>query len=321
MSVPTLRAVSQPDPRQDVFARLGVSPSLRAIIERSALEKERTGDWVSLDTLAHEAAARGQPVSAADEVFRLPGLLGHAASGEKIALTALGLVASGSAPRLSVQLARLAALCAQRRYEHKESAEISRQILVEEYSFGTDEAAEACDLVQLIPGLTAGGQTGDDWRLTIFRGALDYLRVEDVDGLLRVLEAEADRRVEAGREAAARSAILYERTDTAPSPPSPAQELVFLSWGRRRQPSSGDGTPRHPSPKAAIGRGLPFDDEHRPRRRPAPQDARRGSPQVQRPRRRAHGRSGGAPLGSMGDRDGVGARSTDHPNLHRRQTG
>ena len=213
-----------------MFSQLGVSASLQAIIERSAQEKEETGDWVNFDTLAHEAANRGQPVGIADEVFRLPGLLGHAASGEKISLTALGLVASGAAPRLSAQMARLAGICARRKYELKENADIGRQLLIDEYDFAADEAAEACELVQLVPGLTAGGQLGEDWKLTIFRGALDYLSVQSAADLLGVLEREAERRTAAAREAATRSAFLYEPT-VAAAPASDERDLVFLSWG------------------------------------------------------------------------------------------
>ena len=43
-------------PDGDLLSRLGLSSSLRTIVEREAAQFEATGDWVDFDTLADEAA-------------------------------------------------------------------------------------------------------------------------------------------------------------------------------------------------------------------------------------------------------------------------
>ena len=49
------------------------------------------------------------------------------------------------------------------------------------------------ELVQRIPGLTSGGNMGDDWWFTLWRGALDYRKIQSVEDLRVHFEQEVSR--------------------------------------------------------------------------------------------------------------------------------
>ncbi|MCW3036081.1 MAG: peptidase caspase catalytic subunit p20, partial [Actinobacteria bacterium] len=169
-----------------------LSEALRAIIARSAREFEDTGDWATLDTLAYEAA-EGVPFDL-NAVFHLPSVYGRIWSQEKISLTALGLAVAGTAEKSLDLMARLARICADRKLQLRGSANISRAVLVDDYGFDAETAKKAAALVGMIPGVTAGGQEGDDWNLALHRGALDYRGVANAGDLQRLLaEQAADR--------------------------------------------------------------------------------------------------------------------------------
>jgi len=179
--------MTDPMPAQDFLSELGVSPSVRSIVERSAREFEETGEWVSFDTLAYEAADEDSCFNL-NEVFRLPASIGGAWSTERVNLTALGLVLAGTAPKMVTLLVDLAKISADRKRRQRDDAKIGQQILVTEYDFPEGQARRAENLIQLLPGVTGGGHLGDDWELSIFRGALSYRKVQDADDLKKVLE-------------------------------------------------------------------------------------------------------------------------------------
>jgi len=176
-------------PGSDFFTQLGVSESLRAIIARSAKEFESTGDWVTFDTLAYEAAEQGISANL-NEIFALPSAIGGAWADEKVSLTGLGLLVAGTAPNTAQTLARLAGICAERKLRLRNDALIGRAILASEYGFTDEEAIRARDLIQMIPGVLGGGNLGDDWSLSVYRTALDYRDVETVDDLRALLETK-----------------------------------------------------------------------------------------------------------------------------------
>lgn len=180
---------------QDFLAQLGVTETLRAVMVRTAREFDEQGRWVSFDTLAYEAA-EANATSGINEVHKLPGVLGGAWSGETVSLTALGLLLVASTSHTAQTLARLAELCAQRKMQLRDSAKVGQQILVSEHGFREADARRSVELVQLVPGLTGGGNLGDGWLLDINRQALDYRNVRTPTDLLQVLKrrAEADRK-------------------------------------------------------------------------------------------------------------------------------
>lgn len=211
-------------------SKFGVSESLWAIIARSAREFDETGDWVSFDTLAYEAADQDAPFDL-NEVFKVPAVLGGVWTGEKVCLTALGLFVAGTAPLTVETMTRLVEICAERKLRLKHDAKISRDILVAEYGFDAQAATQAVDLVQLVPGLSGGGALGEEWNLSIFRGALQYRSVHSVDDLRAVLERQAEERIVAHERALAAaprfaSPAMPTGTDHAPhqSPEETAAE-------------------------------------------------------------------------------------------------
>lgn len=175
------------EPAQDFLSELGVPPSVRSMVERSAREFEETGEWVSFDTLAYEAADEDSGFNLND-VFRLPPSIGGAWSTERVNLTALGLVLAGTAPKIVTLLVDLAQISAERKRQQRNDAKIGQQILLTEYHFSEEQARRAENLIQLLPGVTGGGHLGDDWELSILRGALSYRNVQDADDLKKVLE-------------------------------------------------------------------------------------------------------------------------------------
>ena len=63
----------------EFVASLGLSETLQAILVQTAREFEKTGDWVTFDTLAYEAAEQGAPFDLT-EVYKLPSFLGGTSS-------------------------------------------------------------------------------------------------------------------------------------------------------------------------------------------------------------------------------------------------
>lgn len=205
-----------PDPAASLLDQLDVSPTLRRVLARAGGEFERSGEWVTFDDLAYEAAERDQP-SPLNELMMLPRALGGAWSGETVMLTGVGLLASGTAPNTSHLLASLAGICARRKLQLRDEATISRLLLVTEYGFSEDEAARSYDLVHLLPGVAGGGQGGNDWSLMIHRGALDYRTVHDVPTLTAVLVAKAQEQLRLTAQRTASAAALWT-TEQSPSP-------------------------------------------------------------------------------------------------------
>ncbi len=132
--------MSEPDDSSDFLDRLGVNPTLRAIVARSAEEYERTGDWATFDTLAYDSAERDVPYNL-NEVFRLPSVIGGVWTAEKVQLTGLGVVLSGSAPRTAETMVRLAEICAERKQRLRDDAKIGQEVLTTEYGFSEDGRA------------------------------------------------------------------------------------------------------------------------------------------------------------------------------------
>ena len=186
--------MSQPDNSGDFLDRLGVSPTLRAIVERSAEEYERTGDWATFDSLAYDSAERDVPYNL-NEVFRLPSAIGGVWTAEKVQLTGLGVLLAGSAPRTAEMMVRLVEICAARKRRLRDDAKIGQQILTAEYGFLGSDARKAQSTIELLPGVSGSGSLGDDWSLSIFRGALDYRDVRTVDDLRQILEDQAIERM------------------------------------------------------------------------------------------------------------------------------
>jgi len=218
-------------PDGDLFSRLGLSPSLRTIVERSAAQFEATGDWVDFDTLADEAAERDDASFDLNDAFKLPSVLGGAWTQEKISLTGLGLLVAGSAPKCAALMTRLALICAARRRLLKSEAQVSGRILISDYGFTPNDAKLAETLITMIPGLTAGGgSNNDDWWKIVFRGALNYRKVQSSEDLRAILEEDAERRLEAYRQSAARGPSLFSPFEHIGSTASPPP-ILFLSWG------------------------------------------------------------------------------------------
>ena len=182
------------EPAQDFLSELGVSRSVRSIVERTAREYEETGEWVSFDTLAYEAADKDSAFDF-NELFRLPSSIGGSWAAERVNLTALGLVLAGTAPTTVNLLVDLAKISAERKLKQRDDAKIGQQILVAEYHFREERARRAENLIQLLPDVTGGGHLGDDWELSIFRGALSYRNVHGADDLREVLEGMARERL------------------------------------------------------------------------------------------------------------------------------
>lgn len=234
------------DKPEDFLSQLGVGSALRALIRRTAKEFEDTGEWVSFDTLAYEEADG----AAFDlkEVFKLPSVIGGAWTTERVNLTGLGLLLAGTAPKTTHLLTRLAGICGRRKQQLKDDAKISRQILVEEYGFSDIDARRAGDLVNMLPGISGGGSTGDDWWFSIFRGALDYRHVETAADLLSILQEEAETRLHQYEKAIAAAPAFSPGGMFAPvwsTPSGPAGEsesptpddpsAVFVVHGRDSQ--------------------------------------------------------------------------------------
>jgi hypothetical protein len=189
-----LEAVSRVLSGDAVLDELGVTPAQKTIIVRSAQEYDSKGIWISFDTLAYEAAERNEKWDQWAP-HTLPRFLGGAWDGEAVTLTALGLLAAGSAPRTAEKLTQLARICAKRKLDLRDDAKIGRDLLVAEYGWSLDDATKAGQLFGMLPGLTGGGAGGDAWNMAIHRGALEYRNVEAPADLLDVLMgfAEQDR--------------------------------------------------------------------------------------------------------------------------------
>ncbi|HZT97410.1 MAG TPA: nucleotide-binding protein [Chloroflexota bacterium] len=236
--------MTPPLPAEEFLRQLGVTENLRRIMARSAREFEESGDWVTFDILAYESATSEEPYDI-DEVFRLSNVLGGAWSGEKVNLTGLGLVLAGTAPRATSQMVRLARICGERKLQLRDEAQISAAILVQDYSFDPLDARRAEQLVQMLPGLTSGGQLGENWSLSIFRTALDYRHVETVEDLRAILQGQAEDRLRFLQAATASRPLLGDVWrpgfgDGEPAQQEPEREQpepadrnrVFVAYGR-----------------------------------------------------------------------------------------
>ena len=233
---------SQPD----FVTRLGLTEPLWIVIRRTAAEFEQTGDWVTFDTLAYEAAEQDRTWDLTD-IYRIPNVLGGAWSEEKVSLTSLGLLVSGAAPRTCERLARLARICGERKLAFKDDAKIGKTILVSDYGLNDSEAIAAQHLLGMIPGVSGGGQLGDDWSLTIHRSALTYRHVKTADDLRDLLERQAQERLSAHQQALAAAPAFLPgglfggasavTDDLAPSDDSESVDdtSVFVVSGRDRE--------------------------------------------------------------------------------------
>lgn len=197
--------------KSDFLSRLGVSDNLRLIIQRSAREYDETGEFVSFDTLAYERADTGIQYES-NEVFSMPQVLGGVWTTERVDLTGLGLVEAGTAPRTTQMMATLAGICGQRKLTLRDEAKISRRVLVSEYGFSEEDAIRSCELVQKLPGVSGGGNLGEDWSLSVFRTALEYRQVQSVDDLRCILEGFAEERMGLQRQT---METFQQRTDPA----------------------------------------------------------------------------------------------------------
>jgi hypothetical protein len=198
--------------QSEYLDELGLSTGLRNVLARSARQYENNGTWVDLNALAYEAA-EANDTSDPNEVFRLPQELGHLGNQEELALTGLGLLASEAAPQTSGTLAQLARICADRKLRHRDSATLSAEILVNDYGYNPILAARCDELMQMVPGVSAGGSLGENWSLTIFRGALQYRNVNNANDLFEILKRQADERrgaMQRSLEAASLSGIISE---------------------------------------------------------------------------------------------------------------
>lgn len=231
----------------DFLDELGVSDNLRRIVERSAAEFEATGDWVSFDALAYEAATDQGPYELS-EIFRLPAAIGGAWSTEKVNLTGLGLMVSGTAPESCYLMTALVKICVARKLRDRDGARIGKTILETEYNFDMEEGQRALALIQLVPGISSGGRLGDDWELTIFRTAItDYLHVNSVDQLHTVLVNQAQERMRIHQQALAVAPAFAEEgifrnvfaesedRDAPPLIEPDDASAVFIVHGRDRE--------------------------------------------------------------------------------------
>ena len=231
----------------DFLTRLGVSETLRAILNRSAAEFERSDKWVSFDDLAYEAVEQGAPFDLT-EIFKLPSILGGVWSGETVSLTGLGLLMSTTAPRTTALMASLAQICAERKMRLRDEATIGRDVLVNEYAFGEDDAIRAGDAIRMIPGLSGSGGLGEHWDLSIHRTALEFLDVHSVDDLRHKLVAQAEDQIRQHRQAMATAPAFFQPIDLPqvvagpagpegegglPEPDDPS--AVFVVHGRDRE--------------------------------------------------------------------------------------
>jgi hypothetical protein len=168
----------------EFLVRLKVSKNLQSIIARTAEEFEKHGDWATLATLTHDAVKR-DAVDEVNEVFRMPRVLGGVQNYEKVELTGFGLMLAGTAPNTSQSMARLAEICAQRKFDLQNEATIGTEILTTEYGFSVDAARRAYVVLRKIPGMVGTSSGSDDhWDAEIHHGALSYLKVHDAQGLL-----------------------------------------------------------------------------------------------------------------------------------------
>jgi hypothetical protein len=234
---------AQEDEGRPLSDRLGLTPGQKAIIAQSAEEFEETGNWATFDSIAYKAAEKNHP-SSLNEVFSLPSILGGAWSAEQVTLTALGLVAAGTAPRSVETMARLARICADRKLQLRDRATVGKEVLIEEYGFEEPGARRAERLVSMLPGVSGGGALGDDWSLSIHRGAFAYKEVDGAEDLARTLESLAEeqlslhRRALAAAPAFAPGGIFHdERAEfVKPRPedtvPAPDPTAVFVVHGR-----------------------------------------------------------------------------------------
>lgn len=152
-------------------ANLGIREGVKALLARTAREFEKTGDWVTSDTLAYEAAEQNGPLDP-NEAFKIPSILGRVWSEEKVSLTGLGLLIAGTAERTAEMMANLAEICGVRKLEPRDKAKIGRNMLASEYGFSEENAQRALQLVQRIPRLSGSGTLGGEWSLDIERAAL-----------------------------------------------------------------------------------------------------------------------------------------------------
>jgi hypothetical protein len=223
--------------------RLGVTNNLRRIIARTALEFENTGNWVSYNTLVYETAEGEGPYDL-NEIFQLPGSIGGVwTSEEKVSLTGLGLILSEAAPECSHMMVAIVRICVERKLRLRDDAKLGRAILVSEHGYSDAKAQRAMDLFQLLPGVSGGGQLGENWELSIFRTVLtDYRDVRTIHDLRAVLERQALDRLQLHQQTMAnppafvaegsfadsfRPPSAFEFTDVVPL----EQPIVFLSWG------------------------------------------------------------------------------------------
>ncbi|HXW35790.1 MAG TPA: nucleotide-binding protein, partial [Acidimicrobiales bacterium] len=216
------------------------------LMERTAREFEERRAWVDFDTLAYESQEGEVPYDI-NEAFRLPHVLGGVWQVEEVNLSALGLVLAGTAPRTVQQMASLARICGDRKYRDRASAIISSSILREEYDYSEVDSQAAVRLIQLLPGVSAGGRLGDEWELSIFRTALDYRRVNGPDDLRVILEQQAEDRLRVQQAAAAVSVPTFDAAwSEAEGPGFPAREVeeaeeepdprsVFIVHGRDQE--------------------------------------------------------------------------------------
>lgn len=174
------------DPAQE----LNLTHAQRRIISRTALEFDRTGSWVRISTIAHEAAAQDIEITSV-EIYSLPRRFGWITNGETIELSGLGLLFADDALATQEAMVQLVEVCVQRSVALRDEATISEAILREQYLANPFLTNRAEELLRKIPGLVGGGQGGDQWEYKIPWTALEYKHVHSVADLRLRFSMEA----------------------------------------------------------------------------------------------------------------------------------
>lgn len=137
-------------------------------------------------------------------LLHLPPYVGRVCESEKVSLTALGLLlglgvgttVTTSGPQIPRTLAKVASTCVQQKLDN--NAVIGKDTFgLTHYS--NEEQQWVPRLAAMLPGLSVSGDSADSWRISVYRTALEYVKVEeDPKKLLDALRHQATSRLGPG---------------------------------------------------------------------------------------------------------------------------
>ena len=163
----------------------GNSEEYWLLLSMASRQFEEKGTWPHVDDLIYDLASQGISMDLGIP-SRIPRSLGSINNEGELELGALGLIATGDAPRSSDALVQLVKLCVRLALEFRRSAKITSAKVAEAFEGDTFVCERALELIGKVPGLVGGGhgaKSDDEWDRDITVSALEYKDVETVEDL------------------------------------------------------------------------------------------------------------------------------------------